>query len=78
MFSFAPGEVLGIYSNQCVKVEFYDGNVAELRPDDVYKITKMKYEQVVDHIKIRERLLLGKNVVARDDETGIYKRGNGV
>lgn len=75
VFSFAPAEVLGVFSNHCVKVEFYDGVIGELGPDDVYKISKLKQEQVVDYIKMRERLMIGKTVVARDDTTGLYKLG---
>ena len=75
VFSFAPAEVLGVFSNHCIKVEFYDGTIGELRPEDVYKISRSKHEQVVDYIKMRERLMLGKTVVARDDMTGLYKLG---
>lgn len=75
VFSFAPAEVLGVFSNHSVKVEFYDGSNAELTPEEVYKISKLKHDQVVDYIKNQERLLVGKPVVARDDSTGLYKIG---
>ncbi|WAR00111.1 VWA3B-like protein [Mya arenaria] len=75
VFSFAPGEVLQTYANQNVKVEFYDGNIADLPSDGVYRVSKAKYNQTVDYIKRKEKDLHGKSVVARDDSTGVYKLG---
>lgn len=75
VFSFAPAQVLGTFANHSVKVEFFDGNLAELTSEEVYKIPKAKYEQVLEYIKKCERNLIGKSVVARDDTTGMYKLG---
>lgn len=74
-FSYAPAEVLSVYSNDYVKVEFFDGNLADLSAIDVYKISKTKYDQVLEYIKKCERHMIGKSVVARDDNTGRYKLG---
>ncbi|XP_045205060.2 uncharacterized protein LOC123557580 isoform X5 [Mercenaria mercenaria] len=73
VFSYAPAEVLGTYANSSVKVEFFDGNISELTSEEVYKISKAKYEQVVEYIKRCEKNLIGLSVVARDDDTGLYK-----
>lgn len=75
VFSFAPAEVLSTYSNSSIKVEFFDGNIAELTEEDVYKISKDKFEEVVEYIKKCEKHLIGHSVVARDDTTGLYKLG---
>ncbi|KAL4230600.1 Von Willebrand factor A [Mactra antiquata] len=75
MFSYAPAEVLSTHSNYCVKVEFFDGNLAELNSEEIYKISKSKYHEVVDYIKKCEKRMIGKSVVARDDNTGLYKLG---
>lgn len=56
-------------------MEFFDGNIADLEPDDVYRISKEKYDQVVGYIKRCEKHLIGHSVVARDDVTGQYKLG---
>ena len=76
VFSFAPAEVLDTYTNDSCKVEFFDGCVSKLTNTDVYKVSKAKYKKVVDYIKERERRLVGKSVVARDDDTGLYRLGN--
>ena len=75
MFSYAPAEVLGTYSNKSIKVEFFDGNIAKLTEEEVYKIPKAKYEQAVEYIKKCERNLIDRSVVAREDTTGLYKLG---
>ena len=56
-------------------MEFYDGVVAELPKREVFKISRQKFNSVKDYILDRERKLIGKSVVARDDHTGHYKLG---
>ncbi|XP_060565930.1 uncharacterized protein LOC132724963 isoform X2 [Ruditapes philippinarum] len=73
VFSYAPAEVLGTYSNSTIKVEFFDGNIAKLTEEEVYKIPKAKYNQVIEYIKKCEKNLIGRSVVAREDVTGLYK-----
>ncbi|KAH3841158.1 hypothetical protein DPMN_114616 [Dreissena polymorpha] len=74
-FSYAPGEVLNLHGGSVIEVEFYDGNIDSVPSSDVYKISKAKYEETVEYIKFKEKQLVGKSVVARDDTTGIYKLG---
>ena len=75
IYSYAPGEVYKVSYSTAITVEFYDGVVAELPKKEVFKITRQKFNSVKDYILDRERKLIGKSVVARDDETGNYKLG---
>ena len=75
IYSYAPGEVYKVSYSTAVTVEFYDGVVAELPKKEVFKISRQKFSSVKDYILERERKLVWKSVVVRDDETGHYKLG---
>ena len=75
IYSYAPGEVHRVIYSNAVTVEFYDGVVAELPKEEVFKISRSKFNHDKDYILERERRLLGKSVVARDDTTGYFELG---
>lgn len=75
IYSYAPGEALSTNYVGSVTVEFYDGVVADVPKQEVFKIPRSKFNHDKVYILDRERKLLGKSVVARDDQTGFYKLG---
>ena len=74
--SYAPGSVLAVDDVlQTATVQFYDGQEGAVPRADVYRLPRDKYSHDVVHIQQRQRSMLGKSVVARDDGSGQYFPG---
>ena len=75
-FSYAPGKVTGITSEGLhYSVELYDGTKSFLPRQDLYHLAQAKHFKDVEYLKTKEKAWVGKDVVARRDETGLYLPG---
>ena len=75
IYSYAPGEVHKVSYSSAAMVEFYDGVVADLPRKEVFKISRSKFNSDKAYILDRERKIVGKSVIARDDYNGYYRLG---
>ena len=75
IYSYAPGEVHKVSYSSAAMVEFYDGVVADLPRKEVFKISRSKFNSDKAYILDRERRIVGKSVIARDDYNGYYRLG---
>ena len=74
-FSYAPGVVLAVQSDNMIKVRLYDGTETQLPRDEVYFLDKNKFELDVKYIVLCEDQWVGKAVVYRNTATGTYQLG---
>ncbi|WAR00113.1 hypothetical protein MAR_024485 [Mya arenaria] len=66
--SFGPGKII----NGGSEIEFFNGEIADVRWDTTYKITKRRYERDVKDIKKREEDIQDKKVLVLNKNAGRF------
>ena len=56
-------------------IRFYDGTEGLLSKTEAHFVEHEKFENIVDYILKLEERWKGETIIARDDQTGIYRLG---
>ena len=58
-----------------IQVRFYDGTEGIIRKSETHLVNPERFESIVDYIISLEQRWINEKVIARDDNTGVYKIG---
>ena len=75
-YSYAPGVVVKVLPGLWSQVKFYDNCEEKLPREEVYRVPKAKADLDIAYISQCEKRWIGKIVVARNDENGLFQLGN--
>ncbi|XP_041356704.1 von Willebrand factor A domain-containing protein 3B-like isoform X3 [Gigantopelta aegis] len=74
--SYAPGQVVRVFSDLSMQVRFYDSKEGTVFRDQVFKLSEDKYRYDVEDIRRCENRWVGRAAVVRNDDTGVYELAN--
>ena len=74
--TYAPGVVVkDMVNSSAYHIRFYDGTEGLLSKTEAHFVEHEKFENIVDYILKLEERWKGETIIARDDQTGIYRLG---
>jgi len=72
--TYAPGVVVkDMVNSSAYHIRFYDGTEGLLSKTEAHFVEHEKFENIVDYILKLEERWKGETIIARDDQTGIYR-----
>lgn len=75
-YSYAPGQLVEVsHDRKRILVRFYDYSESVVSKEEVYKVSRAKFQSDVNMIIQLERKWIGQVVVARNDHTRTYEYG---
>ena len=74
--TYAPGVVVkDMVNSSAYHIRFYDGTEGLLSRTEAHFVSHERFENIVDYILKLEERGKGETIIARDDQTGIYRLG---
>ena len=72
--SYAPGKVVESSNKEC-RIHFYDSCEDLVKSEEVFAISREKYDSVIDKIEELEKRWVGKTVVVKNDDDNVFEKG---